>query len=166
MTIRPFQPSPSLVHEPQPAPAPADDMLYEGPYIPPEAARPETRTPRMPRLEDFPPVAQTQLGGREPDLPEPNKRLGLLRRLASVGLGLRDEPEALPAEAQAPEPARQEPQFGSAAEFRRPQPSHGGQGLYRPRQGELDAHGRSQAPRPVHEDDHLEIPAFLRRQSN
>jgi cell division protein FtsZ len=168
VTIRPFQPSPSLVHEPQAVPAPVEEPPQEEPYIPPEALRPDTRTSRMPRLEDFPQVAQSQFGAREQEQPEPNKRLGLLRRLASVGLGLRDEPEAPAVEPQTPpEPVRQEPQFGAASvDFRRPQPSHAGQGLYRPRQGDLDPHGRTQAPRAVQEDDHLEIPAFLRRQSN
>jgi cell division protein FtsZ len=38
--------------------------------------------------------------------------------------------------------------------------------MYRPRRGDLDAHGRPQPrePRPI--DDELEIPAFLRRQAN
>ena len=40
----------------------------------------------------------------------------------------------------------------------RPQPA-------RPAQGQLDLHGRP-APRPAAEEDQLEIPAFLRRQSN
>jgi cell division protein FtsZ len=158
--------SPFHQYQPAPAPAPVEDVVHEEPYIPPEPVRSDGRTPRMPRLEDFPPVVQQQAASREPEVPEPNRRLGILRTLASVALGLR-ETEAPAPEPQAPEPARQEPQFGSASQdFRRPQPSHAGQGLYRPRQGDLDPHGRTQAQRPAHEDDHLEIPAFLRRQSN
>ena len=39
--------------------------------------------------------------------------------------------------------------------------------LYAPRRGQLDDHGRVAAqPRATHEDDQLEIPAFLRRQAN
>ena len=38
--------------------------------------------------------------------------------------------------------------------------------LYRPRQGDLDPQGRTiPRPQPLAEEDHLEIPAFLRRQS-
>ncbi len=35
----------------------------------------------------------------------------------------------------------------------------------RPAQGQLDPHGRA-APNRTSEEDHLEIPAFLRRQAN
>ena len=39
--------------------------------------------------------------------------------------------------------------------------------LHAPRRGQLDDHGRANPqPRALHEDDQLEIPAFLRRQSN
>ena len=187
ITIRPFQPSPSLVHEHEPAAAPrathGEEMAQE-PFIPPVPERAEPRAPRMPRLEDFPPVVQPQVQqvlAREPEAQEQGgfsdrKRLGLLRRLASVGLGLRDEEIApAPAPAPQPEPVRQEPPAVSARETpsretpdfaKRPQPSHAGQGLYRPRQGDLDPHGRPQPARATHEDDHLEIPAFLRRQSS
>ena len=39
--------------------------------------------------------------------------------------------------------------------------------LYAPRRGQLDDHGRlTPQARQEHEDDQLEIPAFLRRQAN
>ncbi len=39
--------------------------------------------------------------------------------------------------------------------------------LYAPRRGQLDDQGRlTPQVRPTHEDDQLEIPAFLRRQAN
>jgi cell division protein FtsZ len=39
--------------------------------------------------------------------------------------------------------------------------------LYAPRRGQLDDHGRTTpASSSHHDDDQLEIPAFLRRQSN
>ena len=39
--------------------------------------------------------------------------------------------------------------------------------IYAPRRGQLDDHGRATPqPRALSEDDQLEIPAFLRRQSN
>jgi cell division protein FtsZ len=37
---------------------------------------------------------------------------------------------------------------------------------YRPAQGALDPHGRLPNPARNAEDEHLEIPAFLRRQAN
>ena len=37
---------------------------------------------------------------------------------------------------------------------------------YRPAQGGLDPHGRAPAPHKGLDDEHLEIPAFLRRQTN
>ncbi|PLU83960.1 hypothetical protein BMJ22_00670, partial [Sinorhizobium medicae] len=38
--------------------------------------------------------------------------------------------------------------------------------LYAPRRGQLDDHGRAAPQMRSHEDDQLEIPAFLRRQSS
>src|SRR5207244_10320008 len=38
--------------------------------------------------------------------------------------------------------------------------------LYKPRQGDLDPHGRPVPREQRHADDELEIPAFLRRQAN
>jgi cell division protein FtsZ len=38
--------------------------------------------------------------------------------------------------------------------------------MYAPRRGTLDDHGRAVPQAGHHEDDQLEIPAFLRRQSN
>jgi cell division protein FtsZ len=38
--------------------------------------------------------------------------------------------------------------------------------MYRPRQGDLDAHGRALPGATRTSDDELEIPAFLRRQAN
>ncbi|HYA74321.1 MAG TPA: cell division protein FtsZ, partial [Roseiarcus sp.] len=49
------------------------------------------------------------------------------------------------------------------AEYGRPQPRPAAP---RPAQGNLDAHGRLPARAAQMEDDQLEIPAFLRRQSN
>jgi cell division protein FtsZ len=38
--------------------------------------------------------------------------------------------------------------------------------LYKPRQGDLDPHGRPVPREARHGEDELEIPAFLRRQAN
>ena len=56
-----------------------------------------------------------------------------------------------------PQPAPRQPQQAPA-----PAPNQ----EYRPRQAELDPHGRVMPREQRHEDDQLEIPAFLRRQAN
>ncbi len=95
--------------------------------------------------------------------------MSLMQRLASVGFGGRkdEEAEMAPAPApvrqmpQAPMPQAAAPSAAHAEYMRRPvqQPAS------RPAQGQLDPHGRA-APTRSSEEDHLEIPAFLRRQAN
>jgi cell division protein FtsZ len=120
----------------------------------------------MPRVEDFPPVAQRQLRAQQTAAPieEERRPRGLLARLAS-GLARhaepaheshRDEPRVV-VNQPAPHPA-----VTPAAEFK-PQPRRMGEPAAAT--GTLDPRGR---PVPVDQgrDDHLEIPAFLRRQSS
>jgi cell division protein FtsZ len=188
VTIRPMQPKPSLF----PEPAAADSRSFESPapsaFIPPAAERPANRGQRMPRIDELPLPAQNQLRAQQGDgsaqehHPE-KRRMSLLQRLASVGLGGRREEDAPEPQAAArpqlrmpqapaprppeqrglpprpapsarpPEQQRPEPVSEYA---RRPAPTHQG----------LDPHGRQA---PVHnspEDDQLDIPAFLRRQAN
>ena len=105
--------------------------------------------------------------------------MSLLRRLASVGLGRRDDDDPIgagpPADKQlasSRESARREPRKEPVApqsEYakRPPQPRVNQQGgLYKPRQGDLDPHGRQVQREARNADDELEIPAFLRRQAN
>ncbi len=165
-----------------------------GPYIPPPAEVPAARVPRaevpaarVPRAEDFPPVAQRQLAAqRAGDGPPPQEDRGplsLLRRLAAVGLGRRDDGgmgagspakpsprqghgrPAEPSQASGQPPQSQPVQPAPRAQPQlRPAPQQGPG--YQPQRGELDQHGRS-LPREVRpHDDELDIPAFLRRQSN
>ena len=63
-------------------------------FLPPAAERPDSVQPRMPRVEDFPPVAQRQLRAQQaPSRAEEDRRpRGLLARLAS-GLTRRDDSE-------------------------------------------------------------------------
>ncbi len=146
------------------APAPEAAPLQAGPFVPP---RPQVaRAPRMPQISDLPPHTQAQIRqnrGEAPVQAEPeqdSKRMSLLRRLATVGFGgRREEAEA------APLPQMRQPAapVAPAPSARAPvvQPPQ-----YRPAQGNLDAQGRV-APQPrMMDDDHLEIPAFLRRQAN
>jgi cell division protein FtsZ len=142
-------------------------------FIPQAAERAPVRAPRMPKFEELPKPAQAEIrharGEAEEDHPQ-KARLSLLQRLANVGLGRRDDETEPPIAARASGPsmpplperkgqrtvaqqiAANEPPVSEYA--RRPAP-----------QG-LDVHGRPAAVAPTPQgDDHLDIPAFLRRQS-
>ncbi|UDF28898.1 UNVERIFIED_ORG: cell division protein FtsZ [Roseateles sp. XES5] len=118
--------------------------------------RQEPQAVRMPKIEDFPPVVQAEANHRTAQQPVSNQEergpMGLIRRLAS-SLGRHEETQA------AQEPA--------AAQQQQRRPLSPEASLYAPRRGQLDDHGRANPqPRSLGEDDQLEIPAFLRRQSN
>jgi cell division protein FtsZ len=66
-------------------------------------------------------------------------------------------PPALPIAAQ---PSATHALYGRRPTAQQPQAA-----AYRPAQGQLDGQGRIPAPTRSFEDDQLEIPAFLRRQS-
>ena len=149
-----------------PSPEPAIDTVQ--PFLPPQPER-VIRGPRMPQISELPIPAQKQIRAQRGD----GEGIGheaknFIRRLATVGFGRRDEAApasaepAAPAQAPAPEPAvRSVPAAHSDYAKRPPAAS-----AYRPVQGGLDAQGRSlPAPRPS-DDDQLDIPAFLRRQSS
>jgi cell division protein FtsZ len=132
----------------------------------------------MPRVEELPLPAQAEIRAQRvvpaEDAGPQKQRLSLLQRLASVGLGRRDEIPEAPAEARpvirqaAPRPVeRQAAPAPRVPEVRVPEPV--AEYARRPAQPRgtpqgLDPHGRI-APTPM-EDDELEIPAFLRRQAN
>ncbi|KAB2699579.1 cell division protein FtsZ [Ochrobactrum sp. Kaboul] len=128
-----------------------------------EPAREPRPAPRMPAVSDFPPVAQAEIAARrapqqpQPAQEEPRGPMSLLKRLTH-GLSRREEEQP----AARLEPAQhREP--GMRPAERRPMQQDGS--IYAPRRGQLDDQGRPQ-PRAASEDDQLEIPAFLRRQSN
>ncbi|XHC13959.1 cell division protein FtsZ [Labrenzia sp. ac12] len=167
----------------------AEDMPVSQPYIPPVAAE-HNPAPRMPRVEDFPPIAQREIQAKQqtanvaqpqqavaqqrPQQPAPapsyeehveddRRPMGLLRRLAS-GLGRHHEEDQEHDMAAAPV-ARPAPQMQPAQQTapRAPQQRPAAHGAA----GQLDNTGRA-TPKPVTatEDEQLEIPAFLRRQAN
>jgi cell division protein FtsZ len=179
VTIRPIPPKPSLFLEAvdeQPGPLAQEPPPHRH-FIPPQAERAPNRAARMPRIEDLPLPAQNQIRASRGEIPEGNpekRRTSLLQRLAAVGLGRREEEEPMPQQsnptprpqsqaanrAPAPAPRRQEEPHEPVSEYAKrssaPRPAPQG----------LDPHGR---PAPVHnpiDEDHLEIPAFLRRQAN
>ena len=142
----------------QPAPAPVAQRVEPAAPI----IRQEPAATRMPRIEDFPPVIKAEMdqrGHQQPVAASSEERgpMGLLKRITS-SLGRREEEEPQPADMTASAP-------GAASQQRRPLSPEAS--LYAPRRGQLDDHGRvAPQPRALSEDDQLEIPAFLRRQSN
>jgi cell division protein FtsZ len=115
---------------------------------------------RMPKVEDFPPVVKAEMDRRAQPVShvqEERGPMGLLKRITN-SLGRREEEEHVASDMTAPAPT-------AASQQRRPLSAEAS--LYAPRRGNLDDHGRA-VPQAAshHEDDQLEIPAFLRRQQN
>ena len=143
-------------------------------FIPPSPERSVVRPQRMPTMEELPLPAQAMMQARHEALPASPppmeaKRMTLMQRLASVGLGGRKEAD-MPAAAPAELPPAVEPVAGPSATHamyarRAPAAPNAAPAAYRPAQGNLDAQGRIAAPVRSFEDDQLEIPAFLRRQT-
>jgi cell division protein FtsZ len=154
--------------DPIEARAEMDELAHEE-FIPPAPEQPVARAPRMPQIEDLPQLAQNQLRAlREAQnaLPVPEtRRRSLLEKLAAFGI-TRNDGEAAPAAnvaaPLAPVTPLQRPHAVAPAEPsripQRPQPARSS--------GAYDPHARAVSRAPVSEDDHLDIPAFLRRQQN
>lgn len=146
-------PAPQPMQQPAPAPQPAPAAFRQEP-VAPVMRQPEPV--RMPKVEDFSPVVQAEMEhrshGQAAQASDERGPMGLLRRITS-SLGRQDETAAEVAPAAPAQPQRR-PLTPEAS-------------VYAPRRGNLDDQGR-QVPqaRASHDDDQLEIPAFLRRQSN
>ncbi len=172
VSIRPIpsRPSPIMDHE---EPMLLQEQAPAAAFIPPAAERAPQRAPRMPNFEELPVPAQNEIrrarGETTEDLPQ-KVRTSLLQRLANVGLGRRDEEHEPPIAARASGPSPQMPPLPE----RRPQkpnpPQYGGEPVSeygrRPAPQGLDLHGRPAPAASAGGDDHLDIPAFLRRQAN
>jgi cell division protein FtsZ len=136
----------------------------------------------MPEFDELPRPAQAELRaqrGQQVETEHPEKRKGgLLRRLAAVGLGRRDEEDEPEKAANIrsvrplPRPAERIPSGtvpAAPAPVSAPRPAMPGAApvsdyAKRPAHQPLDPLGR-QAPAHADEDQ-LDIPAFLRRQAN
>jgi cell division protein FtsZ len=160
--IRPAMLKPAFVQQ---APvAPREDDYPPQEFIPPAPEQP-IRAPRMPQIEDLPAVVQQQVRTYRGEAPAPapqadTRRRSLLEKLAAFGISRHDDAPAAPQQRLPAAPVALRP---TATPDPRPQPR-----VAPPRQPQasLDQHGRS-APRPAPlEEDQLDIPAFLRRQSN
>jgi cell division protein FtsZ len=166
VSIRPLALKPSLFIDP----ATKSEETAQEPkdFIPPQPERLPSRGPRMPRIDELPVPAQNEIRAWRGDLPqeEPQgRRKSLLERLASVGLGRREQVK----EEEAPAPRAPQPERLSGRPMPRPsepRPEPVSEYAKRPAPQGLDQHGRQT---PVHNQDgqdQLEIPAFLRRQAH
>jgi len=157
-------------------------------FIPPAAEEPAgiIQPTVIPEVSDFPPMVQAEAAQRQAPQPatQPENQgpMGLLNKLKSSFTG-RDEaprvqaaaPQAATPPAAGPKPAA--PSAPQAAPVREPvrqtaAPQQSAQPRmendpYAPRKGQLDNMGRiNPSEKPMQDDDQLDIPAFLRRQSN
>jgi cell division protein FtsZ len=175
VTVRPIAQKPSLFPDHEPARSQPEEAATPETFIPPAAERPPVRAPRMPKFEDLPMPAQAEIrqarGEPEEDHPQKSK-LSLLQRLANVGLGRRDEENEPPIAARASGPAMgampplpdRKPQRTVAQQVASHEPVS--EYARRPAPQGLDMHGRPAPVAPAPQgDDHLDIPAFLRRQT-
>lgn len=172
VTVRPIAQKPTLFPEPEQAPLAMHEPMTPETFIPPQAERAPARAPRMPRLEELPMPAQAELrqarGEVEEEAPQ-KTRLSLLQRLANVGLGRRDEETEAPIAARTAGPAmpalpERKPQRTVQQQIAASEPVS--EYARRPAPQGLDAHGRPAPVAPAPQgDDHLDIPAFLRRQA-
>jgi cell division protein FtsZ len=182
VVLRPMPQKPSLFLEPveEHPPAPPADPPESRTFIPPQPDRPSARPPRMPRMEDLPLPAQNEIRASRGEMPETGtekRRTSLLQRLASVGLGRRedDEPTKTVAPRQLMPPAsRPAPRRNDNPRANEPNAEDGGpiseyakrHPAPRPAPQGIDPHGRPVPAPTAIDEEHLEIPAFLRRQAN
>jgi cell division protein FtsZ len=175
VTVRPIAQKPSLFPDHDVTRVETHEPAMPETFIPQAAERAPLRTPRMPKFEDLPMPAQNEIRQARGDVDEehPQKtRMSLLQRLANVGLGRRDEETEPPIAGRAAGPAmapmpplpERKPQRSVAQQIATHEPVS--EYARRPAPQGLDTHGR---PAPVaatpQGDDHLDIPAFLRRQA-
>jgi cell division protein FtsZ len=127
--------------------------------MPVESARaaPPLRSPRLPPLEEFPPIVQRELAVRQNQIERiadegQTRRRGLFDRLAET-FGRKDEPPAHPV---------REPHLSGQAGDSRPR----GAGASSPPARAPNVVAMQPQIDPSIDDDQLEIPAFLRRQAN
>jgi cell division protein FtsZ len=175
VTVRPIAQKPSLFPDSDTPRAEPSEPAPET-FIPQAAERAPVRAPRMPKFEELPMPAQAEIrqARGEPEEEHPHKtKMSLLQRLANVGLGRRDEETEPPIAGRASGPAmpampplpERKPRRTVAEQIAASDPVS--EYARRPAPQGLDTHGRpASVAAPPQGDDHLDIPAFLRRQAN
>jgi len=164
----------NLAVEYAPAPMPEPVKSRDIPVIPqiqPDLdyrSQETLRQPRMPTIDDLPRPIQEQISqntGRNAapaQVSAETRRIGLLEKLTSLGMGRAAPP---PARVEAPRsaaiPQRQAAPSSVHADYAKRAPA--APSLPRATQANLDVNGRTMPHARTQEDDQLEIPAFLRR---
>jgi cell division protein FtsZ len=170
VSIRPLTLKPTLFIDPA---ASSEETQEPKEFVPPLPERMPSRGPRMPRIDELPVPAQNEILARRGELTQeehPGRRKSLLERIASVGLGRReqgkDDEAPLPQMPQGVAPQGVAPQ-ADRLPGRPMQRTSEPVSEYAKRapQG-LDQHGRQTLVHKSDEQDQLEIPAFLRRQAH
>ncbi len=146
-------------------------------FIPPAAEVPDGQVvnSRIPDVEDFPPMVRAELEQRSAEkAPSGDERgpMSLLKKLTHgfSGKDGSEEAAASSAESEAGETAAEVREIDSP--LAAPQPARANQGRvdnnpYAPKRSGLDQNGRiDSSERPNQDDEQLDIPAFLRRQSS
>jgi len=170
--VRPIAQKPSLFPDHDGVRAQMEEPAVPETFIPQAAERAPLRTPRMPKFDELPMPAQAEIRQARADSQvrsdieedHPQKRMSLLQRLANVGLGRRDdESEHSRGAGPTMPPLPDRKPHRSAASQNDPVSEY----ARRPAPQGLDTHGRPAPVAPAPQgDDHLDIPAFLRRQAN
>jgi cell division protein FtsZ len=154
-----------------------DDQFETGPFVPDAPDSPMIRPQRMPQIDDLPLPAQNQIRAHRGELapeqhPEAKRRTSLLQKLAAFGISRQEAAASSPAPRERQAPARQPaPQTYRQPEAnpvhveysKRPQHPPAPQRVAQPA---VESHGRSAYQSRPFDEDQLEIPAFLRRQSS
>ena len=175
VTVRPIAQKPTLFPDRETLRMESTEAVVPDTFIPQAAERAPSRAPRMPKFDELPMPAQNEIrqarGDSEEEHPQ-KARMSLLQRLANVGLGRREDDAEHPASARSPGPAmapmpplpERKPQRSVNEQMGNDPVSEYAR---RPAPQGLDIHGRPAPVAPAPQgDDHLDIPAFLRRQSN
>ncbi|PCI05496.1 MAG: cell division protein FtsZ [Hyphomicrobiales bacterium] len=194
VTLEPFKPTTGIFNDPViddefGAALESELMPLANEFVPTAAEDPGKvfQTPKIPEVKDFPPIAQAQM--KAESVAEKNKNsdhhaddrgpMGLLRKLKQ-GFGASEpakpaaemKPEVAPMSGGVP-PVSQpsatmgEPKMTAPMTPAVSSPSRVDDNPYAPRTGQLDTNGRLiPGERSISEDDQLDIPAFLRRQTN
>jgi cell division protein FtsZ len=193
VAIEPYKPTANIanISEDDEFKAALEDELMPSSnrYIPPAAETPEPadNIVRMPDIQDFPPMVRAELdqrGSEQPAAADERGPMGLLKKLTH-GFGVRDTEQNSAQTRRVVQPQQGNRNngaahmHGEAAQVNRPSlpesishPANmqGGRvddNPYAPRRTGLDSNGRiTPADRPLNDDDQLDIPAFLRRQTS
>ncbi len=151
----------------EPAPRAAREDTFDNPY---EPTAPAPRPARMPAIEDFPRPVQEQLRQARGESNQAEaRRRSLFDRIAAFGASRQEDAyEAGLAEPAPPRAPRSQP-----PQAPQPSPAHAeyakrvsAQTNAAALRASADQHARRAAPTRNVEEDHLEIPAFLRRQAH